>query len=361
MVDWRLARSIAGRIAGDPGLPLLAGDLAELCADGEQRVVAYTQLRPAAALPAPELVDRPTWLDANLAIMRTTLDPVVDRLTPSRKRTPGTRGSASGRAMDEAMKAAAGLVVSAEVGGLVGLMAQRVLGQYDVSPVDPDGPARLLFVAPNLRDAAIRLDVDERSLLHWVALHELTHAVQFASVPWLRGHVAALTRELLETIDVRLRIDLGSLRAAIAPAELRDRLGRLRDDGLLTAVIGAERRAVLDRVQATMALIEGHAEHVMDGAGVEAIDDLDQLRAALDRRRRERSGAWRIVERLLGLELKIRQYEVGKRFCDAVVAEHGIEGLNRAWDGPGTLPSWAELEDPRAWVARVAGEAQDAA
>ncbi|HZO36345.1 MAG TPA: zinc-dependent metalloprotease, partial [Solirubrobacteraceae bacterium] len=73
-----------------------------------------------------------------------------------------------------------------------------------------------------------------------------------------------------------------------------------------------------------------------------------------DRRRRERSGAWRIVERLLGLEMKMRQYEVGKRFCDEVVAERGIAGLNRAWQSPETLPSWAELEDPRAWRARTA-------
>lgn len=346
MVDWKVARSIAGRIAGDPGRPELADDLAELCADSERRVVAYTGLRPAGALPAPELIDRPQWLDANLAIMRSTLDPVVARLIAPRSRMPS--------AMTEALKTAGGLVVSAEVGGLVGLMAQRVLGQYDVSPVDPDGPARLLFVAPNLRDAATRLDVDERSLLRWVALHELTHAIQFASVPWLRPHVAALTRELLETIDVRLRLDFSRVRDAASPAGLRDRFDRLREEGLITAVIGAERRATFDRVQATMALIEGHAEHVMDAAGADALPDLEQLRSALDRRRRDRSGPWRIVERLLGLEMKMRQYEVGKRFCDAVVAEQGVEGLNRAWRSAETLPSWTELEDPPSWLARTA-------
>jgi coenzyme F420 biosynthesis associated uncharacterized protein len=346
MVDWAVARSIAGKIAGDPGRPQLADDLAELCADGERRVVAYTGLRPASALPPPELIDRPAWLDANLAVMRSTLDPVVDRMTPPSTRTPS--------AMNEALKAAGGLVISAEVGGLVGLMAQRVLGQYDVSPVDPHGPARLLFVAPNLRDAASRLDVDERSLVHWVALHELTHAVQFASVPWLRTHIAELMREMLETLDVRFRFDLRAARGAVNPSALRDRVDRLRDEGLITAVIGADRRITLDRVQATMALIEGHAEHVMDAAGADAIADLTQLRSALDRRRRDRSGPWRIVERLLGLEMKMRQYEVGKRFCDAVVAKQGIAGLNRAWRGPEALPTWAELDDPPSWLARTA-------
>ena len=38
----------------------------------------------------------------------------------------------------------------------------------------------------------------------WVTLHEVTHAVQFAGVPWLHGHVAGLVRELLESAEVRL-------------------------------------------------------------------------------------------------------------------------------------------------------------
>ena len=59
---------------------------AKLCADAERRVVAYTQLTPAAELPAPELVDRPLWLDANLALMRSVLDPVVTRMA----KTSGT-------------------------------------------------------------------------------------------------------------------------------------------------------------------------------------------------------------------------------------------------------------------------------
>jgi uncharacterized protein (DUF2342 family) len=62
----------------------------------------------------------------------------------------------------------------------------------------------------------------------------------------------------------------------------------------------------------------------------------------------------RFLERMLGLEMKLRQYETGKRFCDAVVAVAGVEALNRAWASPEALPSWPELEDPDAWLARVA-------
>jgi len=57
--------------------------------------------------------------------------------------------------------------------------------------------------------------------------------------------------------------------------------------------------------------------------------------------------------RLLGLELKLRQYETGRRFCDAVVAEEGPAGLARAWSGPAALPSAEELEQPALWTARM--------
>jgi putative hydrolase len=109
----------------------------------------------------------------------------------------------------------------------------------------------------------------------------------------------------------------------------------------------------MDRIQATMALIEGHAEHVMDAAGADVIEGLDELRAALEKRRSNRPPVMRVLEKLLGLEMKMRQYETGKRFCDAVVAQAGVAGLNQAWASPEALPTWAEMEQPEAWLARV--------
>jgi uncharacterized protein (DUF2342 family) len=92
----------------------------------------------------------------------------------------------------------------------------------------------------------------------------------------------------------------------------------------------------------------------MDAVGAKLLPDLDRLRGGLERRRRERSGLMRLLEKLIGLELKLRQYEQGKRFCDAVVSEGGIAALNRAWDGPDRLPTLAELDDPAGWLARTA-------
>jgi coenzyme F420 biosynthesis associated uncharacterized protein len=249
------------------------------------------------------------------------------------------------------MRLGAGVVLTAEVGVVLGFLAQRVLGQYELVLLDAASPERLLFVAPNLREAARRLDVDEHDLVAWVAFHEVTHAVQFTSVPWLREHLGGLMRRLLETVDVK--VEPTSLLRLPSADDLRGMMDRLRDGGLVTLVAGPERMAILDEIQAAMAVVEGHAEHVMDAVGAEALDSLDELRTALDRRRDERSTAIRLLERLLGLELKLRQYRLGKAFCDAVVQRGGIEGLNRVWEGPERLPTLAELESPEQWLSRV--------
>ena len=117
--------------------------------------------------------------------------------------------------------------------------------------------------------------------------------------------------------------------------------------------LGDERWQLVERMQATMSLIEGHAEHTMDAVGAEVLPSLPRLRAALNRRRETRGLPWRVLERLLGLELKLKQYEIGKRFCDAVVQAEGPQALARVWSGPELLPSTAELETPRLWLDRT--------
>ena len=102
-----------------------------------------------------------------------------------------------------------------------------------------------------------------------------------------------------------------------------------------------------------MVLLEGYVEHVMDVVGVELLLDFDAMRMALQCRRCERSGFLRLLEKLIGMDLKMRQYEQGKAFCDAVVRLGGIEALNRAWSGPEALPTSAELDDALAWLART--------
>jgi putative hydrolase len=137
------------------------------------------------------------------------------------------------------------------------------------------------------------------------------------------------------------------------PSELRELAERARRGELLRLTLGEDRWQLVERMQAAMSLIEGHAEHTMDAVGAEVLPTLPRLRAAMNRRREARPLPWRVLERLLGLELKLRQYELGRRFCDGVVEQAGAHALARAWEGPESLPTPAELAAPAEWLARV--------
>jgi coenzyme F420 biosynthesis associated uncharacterized protein len=342
MVDWSLARQVARLAAGsgDEGAP--RADVAALCAEMEAHVAAYTQLAPATPMPAPELVSRGEWADVNLEALAGLLDPVAERLDARLEFAGPLAG---------ALKAGAAATLAAEAGLVVGYVAQRVLGQYEVSLLSGDAPPRLLFVAPNLRKAVREMDLDADPFHRWICAHELTHVFQFQGVDWLRDHLSGMVRRYLSTVEVRIeRGAAGGLPSLPDPARLVE---AFREGGLAALVQTREQRALMGRMQAAMAVVEGYSEHVMDAIAVEAIPGHEELRTAMDARRRSRSAPERLIERLLGLNLKMRQYEQGKVFCDAVVTAGGMEALNRVWSSPEALPSEAELQQPEDWLARV--------
>jgi coenzyme F420 biosynthesis associated uncharacterized protein len=342
VIDWILAEKLATYVAGrGDGAPPRA-DLVELAIESERRVTAYTGLEPSRPLPPPEGIGRREWIRTNIDGMRRLLDPVLERST----------------ARLGPLRPAVSLMISAavttEVSILLGYLAQRVLGQYELVLLD-DGadasPPRLLFVLPNLGQAMRSFGARDEEFMTWVALHEVTHAVQFTGVPWLHGHVSGLVRELLE--EAELRIDTPHRPRIPSAAGVRRVGSALRRGDLLTIFTNSAERETLDRVQAVMAVIEGHAEHVMDAVAPDLLPSLPQLRETLDRRRHSQSGPARLLARLLGLELKLRQYEQGKYFCDVVVSRAGTPALGHVFSAPEALPTLDELRDPDSWLRRV--------
>jgi coenzyme F420 biosynthesis associated uncharacterized protein len=345
-IDWNVAQRVGEMLAGDTdGWAYQSGSQAngvQALAEGwAARVSAYTGLVPTEPLPVIESVDRKHWIEANIATMRPLLDPLSERV-----------GKGSGP-LAPALRSVTQLLLGVQVGAVTGMLSQRVLGQYDIALLDPERPPRLLLLAPNLAQAARKLDLDREEFSAWVAIHEVTHAIQFGGTPWLRAHLGGILGELIEGMQVGLGGGFGrALRVPDSP-ELHVLVQRLRDGELLRLGLGEDRWGLVERMQATMSLVEGHAEHVMDAVGAGELPTMERMRMAMNRRRRERGWSWRILEKLLGLEMKMRQYELGREFCDAVVAQAGPGGLAAAWTSAEMLPSMAELEDPVAWLART--------
>jgi coenzyme F420 biosynthesis associated uncharacterized protein len=347
VVDWDLAERVALALAGSG--PGWRGSEEELRLESDRAaalVRGYTGLRPKGRLPSAELVDRAEWARVNLESFRHLSGRVEEHLQ--------ARIDGSGRARGF-QRTVVGAATGAEVGLAVGYLAQRVIGQYDVALIGPARAPRLLFVGPNLSSARARLEVDGELFLRWIALHETTHAVHFAAVPWLRGHIGDIAEELFEKATIEIK-----------PGELLGKLARLNPRELIRSVAEGElasllwpepQRRLVERLTTTMTLVEGYAEHVMDAIGDQLHPGYTDLRLALDRDRERRGLLDSIVSKLLGLEMKLAQYRRGKAFCDEVVRDHGIRTLNRAWSDPDSLPRPDEIESPSDWVDRV-GEAR---
>jgi len=293
----------------------LAPLLGEVCAD-----VPFP-------LPRIEALDRTGFIDVNIRIAQRVLAP-VDRL---RAALPESAATAVGRR-----------VMDRYVGELFGLMSRRVLGQYDpvlaMEPQDTgdDQPA-LYMIEPNLSDVQRAQRLDGEPLRRWILLHELTHAWQFAQHPWIAQHIGEQLRHLVvESISA----DGASFMKS------RDALQQLPE------MLRSQIRTV-SSLQALMSVLEGYSNFVMHRVGERHIPEAAELQAALQRRRRERTALERLVLAITGLEMKMRQYDVGEKFCTQVADRAGLETLQRVWESAAMMPTGAELKRPGDWIART--------
>jgi coenzyme F420 biosynthesis associated uncharacterized protein len=337
MVDWDLAVTLGSRLAGagpEVSADEAAATVAEL-REGANRSTSYVREftgLDAGALSAPVLVvDRPAWIQANVDGFAKLLTPIIDKLE-ARKGPPGAVTQAIGSR-----------VTGAEVGGLLGFMSSRVLGQFDPFH-EPTG--RLLLVAPNVVHVERELEVDPTDFRLWVCLHEETHRVQFTAVPWMRDHLFSEFTALADTVEPQRLLDDGLKR-------LSEVVKGGSSASLLDLMGSPEQKAIVDRVTGVMSLLEGHADVVMDGVGPSVIPTVSAIRGRFDERRKGVGTLDRLLRRLLGLEAKMAQYRDGAAFVRAVVDKVGMDDFNAVWAGPDNLPSKAEIADPPAWISRV--------
>ena len=339
MVDWDLAVAIGSRLAG-AGPEVTAGEAEDTVGelrDGAARSTAYVRedtSLDAGALTAPVLVvDRPAWIRANAEGFAKLLTPVIEKVT-QQKGAPGP-----------IVQAVGSKVTGAEVGGLLGFMASKVLGQFDPFH-EPHG--RLLLVAPNVMHIERELHADPTDFRLWVCLHEETHRVQFTAVPWMREHLFDQFGALAETVEPQRFLDEGLQRIGDA---IKNRSG-----GSLIDLLGTpEQKVILDRVTGIMSLLEGHADVVMDGVGPEVIPSVRSIRAKFTERRQGVGTLDRVLRKLLALDAKMAQYRDGAAFVRAVVDKVGMDDFNAVWAKADNLPTLAEIHDPDSWVARVHG------
>jgi coenzyme F420 biosynthesis associated uncharacterized protein len=352
IIDWRLAAATGARLVPPgPKVPLAEAvatveDLRDKAAIADEHVAAITGLDAAAESATTVVVDRPAWIRANVDSFRLLADPIVEALLEKR-----------GAAMPSQVMVSVGArVTGIEVGMLLSYLATRVLGQFELlgpprtSP-DENVPGRLTLVAPNIVAAEQAMKVDPSDFRLWVCLHEVTHRTQFAAAPWLHGHVQGQLREFLLASELEPSAVVARLRSALSGA-IDVARGR-SDVSFVELVQTPEQRVILDRLTGLMSLLEGHADVVMDLAGKSSVPTVATIRDRFENRRREAGPVAKVVRRLIGLEMKMKQYAEGARFVREVADEIGMAGLNAVWSGPELLPTGEEIRRPQLWLERT--------
>ncbi len=356
-VDWALARRIADRVASDDDFAgsylakSLEPDLLELTAQAEELVAAETGLPSLAGPARAKVTDRIGWVDANLASFDRLMRPLIGRLDEEAGE-PGPIGKFFAPVSD----AVGPKVAAAEVGGLLGWMSGRVIGQYDLLIVEDERPEEqdwVYYVGPNVLNLEKKYGFPPREFRLWIALHECTHRAQFTGVPWLRPYFLSLVHELLDAVDpdpMQLLEKLKEIKAGRA-----DGTGpTLKDGGLSTLLASPEQRKTLDKMSGLMSLLEGHGDIVMDRAGEGLIPSQPRFARVMSQRRSNASGPAKFMQRLLGFEAKLAQYEEGESFIHAVEAAGGRELFDQVWVKAENLPTIDEIRDPDLWIDRMA-------
>ena len=355
MIDWDLAVSTGARWARPGPQVSLAearqtvAELRELAAAVEGPVREVTHLQSRVAPGQVAVVDRAGWIRGNVDGFRVVLDPLAEQM---RQRTPAA--NSSGLVMGVGSR-----VTGVQAGLILAYLSSRVLGQYELflppgSGSNGEEPVgRLTLVAPNIVMVERELGVDPSDFRRWVCLHEETHRVQFTSVPWLRAYVQDQMTEFLLASDLDPGAILSRLRAAADAVAGAVRGGD--SESLIEAIQTPRQKEILGRLTALMTLVEGHGDYVMDAVGPQVVPSVAEIRERFNTRRRTAGRVEQAIRRLLGIDLKMRQYADGARFVRAVVDQIGMDGFNKVWESPETIPTMSEISNPSAWVARVAG------
>lgn len=351
LVNWDQARSIALRFSQWEQAPV--GDrvarraqYARMVEQSVPMIAEYMGVQLPQPITRLYVVDRRDWLLANFQSFEQVFAPVEELYAKVGARQGGVNPTLSD---------INGRIIGAQMGVLLGFLARRVLGQYDLSLLSPDTESQgaLYFVEPNIAHVQGQLGLSDEDFRLWIALHETTHVFQFEAFPWVRPYFNELLRQFLD----QLTDQLSGLGTGIGKLASRLLSGRGDNKHWIEQMLTPEQQRVFDRMQALMSIVEGYSTHVMNTIGEQMLPSFQQIEQRMEQRKGNRPLLDELFNRITGMDLKLAQYQQGEQFIDAVVAARGLPFANRVWEKADNIPTMAEIRSPQLWIARMDNQA----
>lgn len=346
LIDWDQARNVALRFSQWEQAPIADRSFrreqyARLVRQSEPLIADYLGVQLPAPINRVYVFDRREWLEANFISFEQLFRPIEDLYERN-----GARG-----ALALLVGELNGKVLGAQIGALLGFLARRVLGQYDLSLLSPDPATRgaLYYVEPNIARVQGQLGLSDEDFRLWIALHETTHAFEFEAYPWVRAHF----NDLLQQYFAQLNNQLDNLGTGLVQLAGRVAQGIGRKEHWIELVLTPEQRVIFDQLQALMSLVEGYGNHVMNAVGKQLLPSFEQIEQRIAQRQQNKTLFEIVFNRITGMDLKLAQYQQGEAFVNAVVDARGITFAARVWERVEHLPTMEEIREPRRWIARM--------
>ncbi len=354
MINWGRTRDIAVNMnRGDTLNAVERARLDEYYGELVARCIPIVSQYTGAVLPTAEqrtyAFDRVDWIEANLVGFQRMFEPIENLDSPARARSGLSRLTTG---INQSL-------LSFEIGLMLGYLARRVLGQYDLAllgrePVQDAG--KLYYVEPNIRGLERKMELPKDDFRMWLALHETTHVFEFEAYPWVREHF----NTLLDRYMAYMRDDAEQLKQGMQG--LRVFAGRVRsresqNGSWIEAFMTGEQRRLFSEMQAMMCVVEGYSNHVMNAVGRDLLKTYDEISRKFEERQKQRTQAEQLFAKLTGLDVKMEQYRAGEQFIDEIVRLRGHDTARLVWERAENLPTMSEIRQPESWLERVAAGA----
>lgn len=382
-VNWDLAQQAA--------LQLAAEDDRSPTDEERERVAEALRLAEhwldGSSLPAPPdggtlvVGSRQEWVNAAIRAMRPLVEPVArastramgelaqDQLQDDETQRQldamglggllgglGAGGGLGGMDVGAMLEPMGAMLTGIQAGQVIGQLSRQLLGGYELG-LPTAGRATAFQLAVNVEEVFGDWELDPMEVAIALALHEASHRRLYHAVPWLEAHLHGLVAQFANgtRIDAQKLQDLSrEMMADLDPADpeaMREAMSRAGDFRIEPT---PEQRRVLQRIQGVLALVQAWARAEVRRVAQDRLPNLARIEEVLRRRRATKGDGEELLAQLLGLDLTPEDDAAGDLFVAAVVAEHGPDALRDALAHPENLPSLDELDDPSAWLARMA-------
>ncbi|GHJ50181.1 hydrolase [Catellatospora sp. TT07R-123] len=351
-VNWDLARQVATTALNTEGDPAVsAADRAEV---GEALRLADLWLEPVTSLPSGLVStaawNRNEWIFNTLDVWRKLADPVAGRMVAAMSDLVPPERRAQLGPMAAMINGLGGALFGGQFGQALAKLATEVLSAGDIGlPLGPAGTAAL--VPANIRAYGEGLELDAGELRLFVALREAAHQRLFGHVPWLRGHVLSA----VEAYANGIKVDREAIEEALGRIDPADpeSMSELRLEGIFTPEDSEQQRAALNRLETTLALVEGWVCHTVEAAAAGRLPNVVRLSETFRRRRAAGGPAEQTFAALVGLELRPRRLREAAALWTALTEHRGVDGRDALWAHPDLLPDDEAFADPVAYATHA--------